>query len=33
MAKVKILWGRVDGLGAANDERWALIEGLDQLDD
>jgi hypothetical protein len=27
MAKVKVMWARVDGLGAMKDERWDMIEG------
>jgi hypothetical protein len=32
MAKVKVMWVRADGPGAAKDERWDLTEGLKKRD-
>jgi hypothetical protein len=33
VAKLKIMWVRADGPGAAKDECWALIEGLEKWGD
>jgi hypothetical protein len=33
MTKVKIIWARADRSRAANDVRWALIEGLKKSGD